>query len=135
MDIEGMDMIDGVGKVVLEVGNQEQAKAFWVDTVGFDLVRDETYGDERWVEVRPPGSPTVIVLSRRAADAPRSEASETLPHSNVFFACDDLPGTYEALSARGVDFPAPPAQMHFGWWSMFVDHEGTRYALQPRERA
>ena len=30
---------------------------------------------------------------------------------------------------RGVEFTAPPARMHFGWWALFRDEDGTRYAL------
>ena len=26
-------------------------------------------------------------------------------------------------------FPLPPARQHFGWWALFEDNEGTRYAL------
>ena len=33
------------------------------------------------------------------------------------------------LRARGVEFPLPPARQHFGWWALFEDNEGTRYAL------
>lgn len=124
-------MISGVAKVVLEVGDQDEAKAFWVERLGFDLVYDETYGDERWVEVRPPSGAPVLVLHRRAPGDSRPEVRDELPHSNVFFTCDDLAATYDELTARGVAFPAPPAQMHFGWWSMFEDQEGTRYALSP----
>jgi hypothetical protein len=46
----------------------------------------------------------------------------------VFFSCDDIEETYRELRDRGVEFPAPPAQMHFGWWSMLSDQDGTRYA-------
>jgi predicted enzyme related to lactoylglutathione lyase len=44
-----------------------------------------------------------------------------------------LPRTYEELRARGVEFPQPPVEQSFGWWSMFQDNEGNRFALQPRE--
>jgi hypothetical protein len=33
------------------------------------------------------------------------------------------------LAARGVRFPTPPTKAHFGWWAMFEDNDGTRYAL------
>ena len=127
----GRDMISGVNKVILAVDDQEQAKAFWVDKVGFELAYDQTYGDERWVEVRPPSGEPVLVLTRRSADVPTPAVPDELPHSNVFFTCEDIAQTYEEMSGRGVSFPAPPAQMHFGWWAMFEDHEGTRYALSP----
>jgi predicted enzyme related to lactoylglutathione lyase len=57
-----------------------------------------------------------------------------LPTSNVFFFCDDLAETYDELRSRGVEFPQPPVELSFGWWSMFQDLEGNRFALHPRER-
>jgi predicted enzyme related to lactoylglutathione lyase len=49
----------------------------------------------------------------------------------VFFSTDNLEETYEELIARGVKFPEPPVQMFFGWWSVFEDPEGNRFALVP----
>jgi hypothetical protein len=37
------------------------------------------------------------------------------------------------LSARGVEFPQAPVQQPFGWWSMFNDTEGNRFALEQTE--
>jgi catechol 2,3-dioxygenase-like lactoylglutathione lyase family enzyme len=34
-------MISGVSKVVVPVDDQQQAKEFWVDRLGFELQRDE----------------------------------------------------------------------------------------------
>jgi hypothetical protein len=42
----------------------------------------------------------------------------------------DIEATYRReLSRRGVEFPAPPRQQHSGWWSLFEDPDGTRYAV------
>ena len=49
--------------------------------------------------------------------------------TQVFFDCPDTEATYRELSGRGVEFPTPPRQQHFGWWSLFEDPDGTRYAL------
>jgi predicted enzyme related to lactoylglutathione lyase len=94
-------------------------------------VRDLQYGGERWVEVRTPDASAILVLALRGGEPPT--APDMLPTSNVFFYCDDLPLTYEELRARGVEFPQPPVEQSFGWWSMFQDNEGNRFALQPRE--
>ena len=122
-------MITGVKKVVVPVDDQERAKEFWTARVGFELHSDETYGDERWIEVAPPDGGPLLVLSPRAADEPRSEVRDELPHSPLFFDCADIAHTYRELSARGVGFPTPPQRMHFGWWAQFCDPDGTRYAL------
>ena len=92
-------MSSGVSKVVIPVDDQERAKQFWTTRIGLKLLRDESYGDERWID------------------------------SPVFFNCQDIEATYRELSRRGVEFPAPPQQQHFGWWSLFEDPDGTRYAL------
>jgi predicted enzyme related to lactoylglutathione lyase len=122
-------MISGIGKVVVPVDDQERAKEFWVDRVGFELRRDESFGDERWIEVGPSTGGPVLVLSRRLPGEPNRERPDQLPHSPVFFTCADVEATYRELTERGVEFPLPPQQQHFGWWSLFVDPDGTRYAL------
>ncbi|HSE81607.1 MAG TPA: VOC family protein, partial [Gaiellaceae bacterium] len=83
-------MITGVRKVLVPVDDQERAKEFWAEVTGFELVRDETIGEERWIEVEPPDRSVVLVLSRRPADEPRREVPDVLPHSNVFFDCEDI---------------------------------------------
>jgi hypothetical protein len=96
--------------------------------MGLDLVQDSPYGQER--EVRTPVHAVTVVLSLRQGEAPT--APERLPTSNLFFYCD-LPRTYEELRASGVEFPQPPVRQPFGWWSMFQDSEGNRFALRPRD--
>jgi lactoylglutathione lyase len=101
--------------------------------IGFTVAVDEPYGDqERWIEVVPPDKGVALVLSRRQPGEVRPEVPELLPHSPVLFTCDDLQQTYQELTGRGVSFPTAPTKMPFGWWSLFEDDEGTRYALEQR---
>ena len=124
-------MIRVISQVLFEVDDQDRALEFWTTTVGFPLVQDAPYGDERWLEVCTPDGAMTVVLTRRLGDRPT--APDEVPTSNIFFYCDDLPGTYEELKARGVAFPQPPVEQPFGWWSMFEDTEGNRFALTARE--
>jgi predicted enzyme related to lactoylglutathione lyase len=126
-------MAIGIGKAVLDVEDQDRAKAFWTTTMGFEVVQDVVYGDERWLEVKAPDNGVILILGRSAAGpGDRASVLEMLPTSNVQFYTDDLAATYEELSGRGVEFPQPPVQQHFGWWSLFNDTEGNRFALVPR---
>jgi predicted enzyme related to lactoylglutathione lyase len=125
-------VVGGVTKVVVDVEDQDRAKRFWTETMGFELVHDTPYGEERWLEVRTPDKAVVLVLNVRRGERPTAPPS--LPTSNVFFYADDLEQTYRELSARGVEFPEPPTQQPFGWWSLFQDSEGTRFALVPRDQ-
>ena len=124
-------VVGGVTKVVVEVEVQERAKRFWTETLGFELVQDSPYGEERWLEVRTPDKAVILVLGPRQGERPAAR-DPSLPTSNVFFYAEDLQQTYEELRARGVEFPEPPVKQPFGWWSLFQDSEGTRFALVPR---
>jgi catechol 2,3-dioxygenase-like lactoylglutathione lyase family enzyme len=52
--------------VSVPVSNQDRAKEFYVNGLGWDLLSDEEYeladGQHRWLEVRPPGGHTAITL-------------------------------------------------------------------------
>lgn len=83
-------MITGIAKVVVPVGDQERAQEFWTEVIGFDVVRDANYDTERWIEVEPPDRSVVLVLSHRPPDEPRRQVPDLLPHSPVFFDCEDI---------------------------------------------
>jgi predicted enzyme related to lactoylglutathione lyase len=127
-------VIEGISQVLVPVDDQERAKEFWTTRIGFEVATDAAYGDGgRWIEVRPPDGKPLLVLSPRRADEPRPEVPDELPHSPVFFTCDDIEQTHRELSERGVVFPTPPTKMEFGWWALFEDPDGTRYALGQRD--
>jgi predicted enzyme related to lactoylglutathione lyase len=126
-------MIGGVTKVVVEVEDQERAKRFWTQQLGFELVQDAPYGQERWLEVRTPDKAVTVVLDLRRGERP-TPPDPSLPTSKVMFYAQDLQQTYTELTARGVQFPQPPVQQPFGWWSLFADPDGNRFALVPREQ-
>ena len=122
-------MVRGVKQVEIDVQDQQRALDFWTTKIGFEVARDEPYGAERWLEVQAPDGVTLVLALRRGAEP---SGADELPTSNVFFYCDDLASTYEALSRSGVSFPQPPVEQPWGWWSMFEDDEGNRFALTPR---
>ena len=124
-------MLSAVDKVSLNVRDQDAAKRFWVDTMGFELLQDSPMGEDagtRWLEVRPPdGTATLILFS------PRFDDSQLGSLSNVLFTCQDIQRTHEELMARGVEFPDPPGKQVWGWWATFKDTEGNLYGLGQRE--
>jgi catechol 2,3-dioxygenase-like lactoylglutathione lyase family enzyme len=59
--------------VTLVIDDYDDAVAFFVDTLGFDLIEDvpTTTNDgrsKRWVVVRPPGAQTGLLLARADGD-------------------------------------------------------------------
>lgn len=126
-------MISGVNQVILYVEDQLAAKEFWTEKMGFELVQDDKYGDERWIAVRTPDGATRLVLSNRMEGWTVGPVKDGLPHSNVFFYAEDIQQTYRELTERGVEFPTTPTKMGFGWWALFADQDGTRYALRQKD--
>jgi predicted enzyme related to lactoylglutathione lyase len=124
-------MIGGVAQVVIEVEDQERAKTFWTETLGFELAQDAPYGEERWLEVRTPDKAVTVVLDIRHGQRPEPP-EPSMPTSNVMFYTEDLQSTHQELTARGVQFPVLPVEQPFGWWSVFEDPDGNRFALVPR---
>ncbi|MFE3199471.1 VOC family protein [Embleya sp. NPDC055664] len=119
-----------VGKVSLNVSDQDAAKRFWVEKMGFEEVLDTPMGEAgspRWIEVRAPGDGITLILFSQRFDMEKVGSL-----NNVLFTCDDLQRTYAELSARGIDFPDKPAQQEWGWWATFRDNEGNFYGLTQR---
>jgi lactoylglutathione lyase len=129
-------VIEGVNQVLLEVEDQDRALEFWTEAIGFEHAQDVPYGErERWLEVRTRDKAVTLVLSLRRGEGPATPRPAERPTSCIFFYCDDLPGTYKELRARGVEFSQPPCEQSWGLWSMFDDQEGNRFALVPSEAA
>ena len=59
--------VTGVSKVVIDVDDQDRAKAFWTEKMGFAVAQDVAYGDERWLEVRSPDGAVMLVLGRTSS--------------------------------------------------------------------
>lgn len=126
-------MIGGVHKVVIDVESQDRALDFWTSKLGFEVAMDAEYGDERWLEVRSPDGGVILILGRSpTGPGDRAAVPSMLPTSNIHFYSEDIRKSYDTLTARGVSFTLPPVEQPFGWWSLFVDTEGNRFALTER---
>jgi predicted enzyme related to lactoylglutathione lyase len=120
--------ISRIGRTTIYVDDQDRAKAFYVDTLGFELMDDQPMGEPggpRWLEVRPPGAETRVVLYQADEEFPRHEGLNP-----TLFDADDIQKTYEDLSGKGVEFPTKPEVAPWGrWWATFKDSEGNEFGL------
>ncbi len=51
-----------ISVVSIPVRDQERAKEFYAEKLGFEVVQDDQFGEQRWVMLRPVGGRTAITL-------------------------------------------------------------------------
>jgi catechol 2,3-dioxygenase-like lactoylglutathione lyase family enzyme len=113
--------------VSVPVSDQEQAKEFYVDTLGFELLVDNSgREDMRWIEVAPEGSVISLMLV--------SWLDPLLPslYRVIVVATDDIRTIHEELVAKGISFELPPTELSYGAQAMFRDPDGNAIVLLER---
>lgn len=121
--------------VALVVRDYDPAIAFFVGTLGFELVEDvpsltNDGRPKRWVVVRPPGAATGLLLAR--ADGATQEqviGQQFAGRVGFFLRVDDFATTHARLVAAQVRFVSPPRREAYGEVAVFMDLEGNRWDL------
>ncbi len=122
-------MISCVQLLSLPVADQTRARDFYVNVLGFDLVRDNPMGpDQRWVEVGPKGAQTTITLVTWFPTMPPGCVK------GLVLETDDLDADVAALTARGVAIPDGIQQQPWGRFVTFDDPDGNGIVLQATSR-
>lgn len=119
--------------VALVVRDYDEAIAFFVGKLGFDLIED-TYQPEqnkRWVVVRPAGSGATSLLLARASTPHQSGYIGDQAGGRVFLflQTDDFWRDYQTYLDRGIEFVRPPLQAEYGMVAVFKDVYGNLWDL------
>lgn len=132
-------MITNARFTVVNVQDQAKMLQFFEETLGFEVMTNAPYGENsRWIEVRPPGAETYLVIAPADPDVHAVIREKLGPMSNIWFACDDLDMTFAQLKDKGVTFPVEPSPAPWDpsgntRWAQFSDPEGNLYGLSRRE--
>ncbi len=115
------------------VREYDPAIAFYVDTLGFELIED-TYipaQDKRWVVVAPPGARESRLLLARAVGEHQSSrvGDQTGGRVFLFLFTDDFWRDYHAYRAKGVEFVREPKDESYGTVAVFRDLYGNLWDL------
>ncbi len=109
----------------LPVSDQERARDFYVNTLGFDLLEDEPMGPgQRWVQVAPKGAQMSITLVTWFDSMPPGSLR------GLMLDTDDLDGDIATLTERGVRFEGDIQQQHWGRFVTFTDPDGNGLILR-----
>jgi len=89
--------ITGVRTVSIPVEDQSAALTFYVDALGFSLLRDvPTPTGGRWIELAPAEGGVILTLEPALPDVTRGAIG-------IRFTTDDIDAARSALLGRGVD--------------------------------
>jgi lactoylglutathione lyase len=125
------DMINRVGTVSLFVSDQERAKAFYTDVLGFELRTDAPLypgAEARWVAVAPAGAETEIILYLPDENWAHYEGVVGRSQA-ITLDVTDMPAVHAELKAKGVTFVQEPDVQPWGTFAIIQDSEGNHILL------
>lgn len=114
--------ITGVRTVSIPVESQDEALRFYVETLGFRLLRDAPTPNGRWIELAPGDDGIILTLEPAAAGITRGAIA-------VRFTTEDIDAAHAALTDRNVEadlilrWPGIPAMF------AFRDPDGNAYSI------
>ncbi len=134
-------MIQRLSHVTIYVLDQDAAKDFYINKLGFELKTDATMDNGfRWLTVAPKGQPDleIILMSTNNPkwDAETSETLRGLVRKGVLSSgvleTADCRKTYEELKAKGVEFLQPPVERFYGIEALLKDNSGNWFSMTQR---
>jgi lactoylglutathione lyase len=102
----------GIRTVSIPVNDQNAALQFYVETLGFTVLRDAPTPNGRWIELSPGNSHDIVTLEPAAPAVTRGAIG-------IRFTTDDIDAAHATLADRKVDvdeilrWPGIPAMFAF----------------------
>ncbi len=135
-------MITNISLVTVYCLDQDRAKEFYVDVLGFEARTDITMGEGfRWVTIAHPSQPELEVTLMTPGPPLDEEAAafvrrslERGAASSLGLSVDDCRKTFEELSAKGVEFLQEPSERPYGVEAVMRDNSGNWLVLvEPKQ--
>jgi catechol 2,3-dioxygenase-like lactoylglutathione lyase family enzyme len=130
-------MTQGVGVAGIYVRDQDEALAFYVEKLGFEVHTDAKNGDYRWLTVQYPGQdgfqlglfrPQAPLVDDATIEAfNQSIAKGAMPP--LVLVVDDCRAAYDRFNERGVEFTQEPVARFGSVDASFRDPSGNGWKL------
>lgn len=123
-------MINTISRITLYVENQDEAKRFWTEKMGFKIRLEQQMGpDMTWLEVGPDqeASAVFVLYEKKLMEAQNPEVN--VGHPSVILSTSDLKGTHERMVKNGVKVENIMT-MPYGSMFPFYDMDGNRFLLR-----
>lgn len=122
-----------LGLVSLVVADYDEALAFYVGKLGFNLVEDSFVPEQnkRWVVIEPAGNGGAKLLLARGSNPEQVSriGNQTGGRVFLFLYTDDFWRDFNAYKAMGIEFAREPSEAPYGTVAVFKDLYGTLWDL------
>jgi predicted enzyme related to lactoylglutathione lyase len=116
--------IDSFEILSVPVSNQQRAKSFYRDVLGFALIREEPIGpDMSWIQLAPQGQTVTIAL------VTWFENMKPGGLQGVMVNTKDIDAEHSLLTSRGLKI-GEIKQVPWGRYAMFTDPDGNGWILR-----
>jgi len=121
-------MIDAVATICIFVNDQDRAKAFYTEQLGFELRQDAPMGPSRWIAVAPKGARTEVILYK--LDENWEHYRQVMGKSQaITFNVTDMAALHADLKAKGVRIISEPDAQPWGTYMMILDEDDNALLL------
>ena len=122
--------------MTLVVRDYDEAKDWYVDSLGFSLIEDSDLGGgRRWLVVSPGEGGTNILLAEAKNESERAAiGNQTGGRVFMFLATGDFARDHAAMTAKGVKFREAPRHEPYGTVAVFEDLYGNLFDLIEQKR-
>jgi predicted enzyme related to lactoylglutathione lyase len=110
--------------VSVPVSDQDRAKAFYAETLGFTVTADNPNGNVgRWIDLEIPGGGAGITLVTWFKEMPPGSMK------GLVLQVDDMDASVAEWSARGLQLTSEPKDTEYGRFATFDDPDGNGWVL------
>jgi catechol 2,3-dioxygenase-like lactoylglutathione lyase family enzyme len=137
-----MDMIQRLSYTQLYVIDQDAARDFYVDKLGFEVRTDASMDNGfRWLTVGPKSQPEMQIILMKI-DGPNLDKDTAATLRKLLergilcggvLETSDCRQDYEDLKAKGVEFSSPPVERFYGIEAVMKDNSGNWFSLTERK--
>ena len=120
-------MITNICSIMIFVNNQQESLQFWVEKLGFNLIKDINIDSKiRWIELAPPNSsvPSIILYPKSSITILKSK-----PLPVIIFKTENIKMTLEQMRKKGVIISHSQLDSALGLYTTFQDNEGNEYIV------
>jgi catechol 2,3-dioxygenase-like lactoylglutathione lyase family enzyme len=135
-------MIQRLSYTQLYVLDQDAARDFYVDKLGFEVRADHSMDNGfRWLTVGPKGQPELQIILMKI-DGPNFDKDTTASLRRLLeqgilcggvLETSDCRQDYEDLKSKGVEFSAAPVDRFYGIEAVMKDNSGNWFSLTERK--